>query len=114
MSKRLLSPSAPLCFGFRKHTRVPEILLMSEKVISRLDKADVEIIKQAAKETQEFEIQKWQQRESAAEKDVRINGCTITELSQAEFKKFQDAMQPLYKKYGSQYSSIINEIQNTY
>lgn len=106
--------SAAKFYLLDQHTRVPEILLMSEKVISRLDKADVEIIKQVAKETQEFEIQKWQQRESAAEKDVRINGCTITELSQAEFKKFQDAMQPLYKKYGSQYSSIINEIQNTY
>ena len=54
-----------------EHTRVPEVLLASAAVLSELDPADVEIIRAAAKDTQEYEKQKWAEKEKAAEEIVR-------------------------------------------
>ena len=96
-----------------QHTRVPEVLIASRKVLNRLDNDDIAIIKQCAKETQEFEIRKWREREFSSEQIVRSNGNTIVELTSVAFAEFQTAMQPLYERYGSQYTDIIRQIQST-
>ena len=44
---------------------------------------------------------------------VRENGNTVTELPSRSLSEFQDAMQPVYDKYASNFSHIIREIQNT-
>lgn len=102
-----------------EHTRVPEVLLASAAVLSELDSADVEIIRAAAKDTQEYEKQKWAEKEKAAEEIVREAGCTITELSAEAYAEFQQAMtapsdalggQSLYEKYGSAYEDVIDAI----
>ena len=106
-------------FVLDEHTRVPEILLASAAVLSELDPADVEIIKQCAKETQEFEKEKWAEKEAEAEQIVRDHGCTITELDADAYAEFQAAMtepsdvlggQSLYEKYGAEYQDIIDAI----
>ena len=106
-------------FVLDEHTRVPEILLASAAVLSELDPADVEIIKQCAKETQEFEKEKWAEKEAEAEQIVRDHGCTITELDADAYAEFQAAMtepsdvlggQSLYEKYGDEYQDIIDAI----
>lgn len=102
-----------------EHTRVPEVLLASAAVLSELDPADVEIIRAAAKDTQEYEKQRWAEKEAAAEEIVRAAGCTITELSAEAYAQFQQAMtspsaalggQSLYEKYGSAYQDVIDAI----
>lgn len=95
-----------------QHTRVPEILLASKKVMDRLDPKDREIIREVAKLTQEFEIERWKEKEAASEKIVRGNGNTIIELSSSAHAEFQEAMQGLYDKYGKDYTNIINSIKN--
>jgi tripartite ATP-independent transporter DctP family solute receptor len=94
------------------HTRVPEILLASEAALNKsgISKADIAIIKQCAKSTQEFEIKEWKAMEKKSEAIVRKEGTTVVELTAKELKAFQDAMAPLYKEYGSKYTSIIDEI----
>ena len=107
-----------------KHTMVPEILLASEAVLSELDEADVEIILACAKETQEFERQKWAEKEASAEQIVRDAGCTITELTEEAFAQFQAAMttpvngvegiddgKSLYEMYGGAYQDVIDAIK---
>jgi tripartite ATP-independent transporter DctP family solute receptor len=51
------------------HTRVPEILLASEACFNKsaISKADIAIIKQCAKSTQEFEIKEWKAMEKKSE-----------------------------------------------
>ena len=95
------------------HTRVPEILLASEAVLSQLDPADVEIIKQCAKETQDYEIEQWALREQSSEEKVVAEGVIVTELSPEELAKFQERMAPIYAEYGAGYEDLIEEIQNT-
>ena len=95
------------------HTRVPEILLASEAVLSTLDPADVEIIKECAKETQAYEIEQWALREASSEEKVTSEGVVVAELTPEQIAAFQERMQPLYAKYGAGYEDIIAEIQNT-
>ena len=102
-----------------EHTRVPEILLASAEVLSGLDAADVEIIKQCAIETEAYEKQKWAEKEESSEKIVREAGCTITELTPEAYAEFQAAMtnpsdalggKSLYEKYGADYQDVIDAI----
>jgi TRAP-type C4-dicarboxylate transport system substrate-binding protein len=94
------------------HTRVPEILLASESVMKKLDPADVQIIKQVAKETQAFEIQKWAEREESSKAKVVAAGSVVTELTAAQLAEFQAKMAPLYDEYGKSYMDVITAIQN--
>ena len=95
------------------HTRVPEILLASEAVLNTLDPADVEIIKECAKETQAYEIEQWALREESSEAKVTSEGVIVTELTPEQLQEFQDKMEPLYAKYGAGYEDLIDEIRNT-
>lgn len=95
------------------HTRVPEILLASKAVLDTLDPADVEIIKECAKETQAYEIEQWALREESSEAKVTSEGVIVTELTPEQIQEFQDRMAPLYAKYGAGYEDLIAEIQNT-
>ena len=100
-------------FTMDGHTRVPEILLASKQVLDSMDPADVEIIKQCAKETQDYEIQQWNLREVSARKTVEAAGCTIIELTPAQIEEFQSRMNPLYSQYGAGYEDLIQQIINT-
>ncbi|MCR5613783.1 MAG: TRAP transporter substrate-binding protein, partial [Treponema sp.] len=66
-----------------------------------------------AKETQDYERNQWKIREEYSEKIARDNGCKVIELSEQEYKEFQNAMEPVYKKHGGPYMDIINAIRNT-
>ncbi len=94
------------------HTRVPEILLVSEASLKarKVSAADIEIVKACAKQTQEFEIAQWKAMEKKSEANVLANGATAVPLTAKEMQAFQDAMAPLYKEYGAKYTSIINAI----
>ncbi len=94
------------------HTRVPEILLASEAVLKTLDPADVELIKQCAKETQAYEIQKWTEREESSRAKVLAGGATATQPTAAQLSEFQSRMAPLYQEYGKDYMDVITAIQN--
>ena len=93
------------------HTRVPEILLMSKMVKDELSDADFAIIQQCAKDTQEYEIQKWAEKEASSEKIVRDAGTKVVELTSEAFAGFQKAMTPLYEEFGKDYKDIIAAIE---
>lgn len=96
------------------HTRVPEILLASEAALKNagVTPEDMEIIRQCAKDTQEFEIEQWKQMDANAEAAVREAGNTIIELTGEELALFQAAMAPIYTdpNFGGNYKEIIDAI----
>ncbi len=94
-----------------QHTRVPEILLCSKAVWDTFSDADKAIIMECAKATQEFEIQKWAEKEKSSEEIVRAAGTTVTELSPEAFAEFQSKMVPLYDEFGADYKDIITAVQ---
>ena len=95
------------------HTRVPEVLLASEAVLESLDPADVEIIKECAKQTQAYEIEQWALREQSSEEKVVSEGVVVTELTPEQVAEFQALMGPIYEEYGAGYEDLIQEIINT-
>ena len=95
------------------HTRVPEILLASENVINKVSAEDWEIIKECAKETQDYEIEQWALREESSREKVVAAGVTVYEPTAEEIQEFQDRMAPIYSEYGAGYEDMIQEIINT-
>ena len=93
------------------HTRVPEILIMSEIASYMVSAEDLEIIKQCAKDTQEFEKAQWKLKEVAAEEIVRGNGNTIVELTAEEMAAYEAKMAPLYEEFGADYTDVIEAIK---
>jgi len=93
------------------HTRVPEILLMSEIASLMVSPEDLAIIKECAKETQEFEIQQWKLKEQSSEKIVRDAGSQIVELTPEQKALYAEKMAPLYAEFGADYTEIIDAIK---
>ncbi|MGB4657962.1 MAG: TRAP transporter substrate-binding protein [Mobilitalea sp.] len=94
------------------HSRVPEILAGSEIALEVLSAEDQAIIKECAKETQEFEITAWaaQEIESKALVEKDTPDVEWVELEEGELEKFQAAIQPLYETYGAEYQDVIDQI----
>ena len=94
-----------------QHTRVPEILLASKAVKDSIDPADWALIVECAKATQEFEIQKWAEKEKSSEEIVRAAGTTVVELTPEARAEFEAKMSALYETFGADYTDIINAIK---
>jgi tripartite ATP-independent transporter DctP family solute receptor len=94
------------------HTQVPEILVGSKMALEKkLTKEQIELIQKAAQDTQDFVIEKWNERVEASKKIIVDNGNIITELTPEAFDGFVEAVQPLYEKYGAKHKAIIDEIR---
>ncbi len=95
------------------HTMVPEILVASKIAFDKkLTPEQIALIRQAAKDTQDFVIEKWLERVDASKKKVLANKNVITELTPEAREGFVKAVQPLYDKYGKKHKAIIDEIRS--
>lgn len=63
-----------------EHTRVPEIMVGSKRVLDRMSKEDQELLKKAAWDSMPYQIKLWTEYEKVAEKAVREKGAIITEV----------------------------------
>jgi TRAP-type C4-dicarboxylate transport system substrate-binding protein len=82
--------------------------------MDRLPAADQEIIKQAARDTQAYQIQKWAEREVKSLETVQKNpNVELIRISPEEWAKFSAAMGPLHAEFGKGYEDIVEQIKNT-
>lgn len=93
-----------------QHLIIPEIIVFSKKVWETLTPDDQALIRKVAKEAQADERQLWAEAETKAVETIKAKGVTITEIPPEEKKRFQDAMKPVWDKYGGQYSDLLTEI----
>ncbi len=94
-----------------EHTRVPEIMVGSKRVLDRMSKEDQALLKKAAWDSMPYQIKLWTDYEKVAEKAVRDKGAVITEVSPAEKAKFMAAMQPLYDKQPKEILAVVERIR---
>jgi tripartite ATP-independent transporter DctP family solute receptor len=94
-----------------RHTRVPEILIASKIVMDRLSEEDQEIIRQAAKDSIDYQIEQWANFVEVAESEIRDAGNVITELSPEAYADFQAAMQPLYDQLSPELQEVVARIR---
>jgi tripartite ATP-independent transporter DctP family solute receptor len=92
-----------------EHLIVPEILLMSRRVWDGLSPADQALVKKFSREAQMEERVLWNKYEKDAMDKARAAGITITEI--ADKKPFQDAVKPVWDKYGPKYADMIKRVQ---
>jgi TRAP-type C4-dicarboxylate transport system substrate-binding protein len=93
------------------HLIIPEILVFSKRTWQSLSKEDRELITKLGKEAQQEVRGLWYEMESKSIEDMKKNGVEIVPI--ADKKPFQDAVKPVWDKYGAQQTALIKRIQDT-
>ena len=94
-----------------EHLIVPEMLVMSKKIFDSLSKEEQADVKKFAREAQLEERKLWNEYEQKAMDKAKAAGITVTQVSAADKKAFQDAVKPVWDKYGPKYAEMIKRIQ---
>jgi tripartite ATP-independent transporter DctP family solute receptor len=96
-------------YSLSEHLIVPEILVLSRKAWDASSKDDQELIKRFSREAQLEERELWMKYEQLALDKARAAGNQVLEI--ADKKPFQDAVKPVWDKYGPRYAEMIKRIQ---
>jgi tripartite ATP-independent transporter DctP family solute receptor len=92
-----------------EHLIVPEMVVFSKKTWDTLSKEDQALLVKFGREAQAEERVLWAAYEKEAMDKARAAGITITEI--ADKKPFQDAVKPVWDKYGPKYADMIKRVQ---
>ena len=95
-----------------QHLIVPEMLVMSKKIWDSMSKDDQALVMKTAKEAQLDERKLWDVYEKQAMDKAKAAGIQIIQVSAADKKVFQDAVKPVWDKYGPKYADMIKRIQD--
>lgn len=96
-----------------EHTRIPDILLMSEKIWNALDPQIQQWVQQAADASAIYQRKLWKEKtaESLMEVQKEENGVTVY---YPDKKPFMDAVEPMHKKYdNTPVGEFLSRIKNT-
>lgn len=96
-------------FTLDEHTRTPEVVIASKSVWDKLSDEDKAIIKDAAKESQKAQRKAWKEYEEKSIEKIKANDNVITEVE--DLKAWQDAVAPLYDKFGKEFGELIDAIK---
>lgn len=96
-------------YSLTEHLIIPEVLLFSKKAWGSLSPDDQGLIKKFAREAQLEERELWKKYEQLAMDKAKAAGCEIVEIP--DKTPFQNAVKPVWDKYGPKYRDMINRIQ---
>jgi len=96
-------------YTLTQHLIVPEILVFSRKTWDTLSKDDQALVKKFGREAQAEERDLWNKYEAAALEKAKAAGNEIIDI--ADKKPFQDAVKPVWDKYGPKFAELIKRIQ---
>ncbi|HET7155502.1 MAG TPA: TRAP transporter substrate-binding protein, partial [Hyphomicrobiaceae bacterium] len=91
-------------YSLTGHLMIPEILVFSKKSFQAMSKEDQDLIRKLAKEAQAEQRKLWYEREEESIKKMKEAGAVINEV--ADRKPFQDAVKPVWDKYGAQHKAL--------
>jgi tripartite ATP-independent transporter DctP family solute receptor len=94
-----------------EHLIVPEMLVFSKKAWDAMSKDDQALLVKFSKEAQQEERKLWEAYEKQAMDKAKTAGIQIIEVSAADKKVFQDAVKPVWDKYGPKYADMVKRIQ---
>ena len=97
-------------YSLTGHLMIPEILVFSKKMWGTLSKEDQDLIMKVAKEAQQEERKLWYAREAESIKEIKAAGAEVIEIK--DKKPFQDAVKPVWDKYGAAHAALIKRIQD--
>ena len=91
------------------HLMIPELLVFSKISWEKLSKDDQALIAKFSKEAQLEQRKLWNDRESVSIAKMKEAGTIINEV--ADRKPFQEAVKPVWDKYGAKHKALIDRIQ---
>jgi len=94
-----------------EHLIVPEMLIISKKTFDQLTPDEQASIKKFARDAQFEERKLWASYEQQAMDKANNAGIQIIQISNADKKAFQDAVKPVWDKYGPKYEATVKRIQ---
>lgn len=92
-----------------EHLIIPELLVFSKRVWDGLSKDEQALIRKSAAEAQAEQRVLWDQREAESMKKIKDAGIEVIAI--ADKKPFQDAVKPVWDKYGAKYAALVTRIQ---
>lgn len=92
-----------------QHQRVPEVLLVSTSTWSKLSPEDQQILKDAAIESVDYQIEQWNKYEKESEEKVAAAGSVITKVE--DLKPWQEAVKPVIEKYRPEFGPVLDAIE---
>ena len=92
-----------------EHLIVPEMVVLSKKTWDALSKDDQALMMKVAGEAQQEERVLWEKYEKQAMDKAIAAGVEIVQI--ADKKAFQDAVKPVWDKYGPKYAEMVKRIQ---
>jgi tripartite ATP-independent transporter DctP family solute receptor len=96
-------------YTLTEHLIVPEILVFSRPTWDGLSKDDRALIQKLAREAQLDERQLWKKVEDEAMAKMKAAGIEVDTVS--DKTPFQNAVKPVWDKYGAKYADLIKRIQ---
>ena len=96
-------------YTLTEHLIVPEMVEISKRIWNQLSKDDQALLLKFGKEAQAEERVLWNQYEAQALEKMKAAGITVIPV--ADKKPFQDAVKPVWDKYGPKYAEMIKRIQ---
>ena len=96
-------------YTLTEHLIVPEMLVFSKKTWDTLSKDDQALLVKFGKEAQQEERVLWNKYEKEAIDKAKAAGIQIIDV--ADKKPFQDAVKPVWDKYGPKFAEMIKRIQ---
>jgi len=96
-------------FTMTEHLIIPELLVFSRISWQKLSPEDQALIKKLSKETQAEQRVLWYEAENAAIEKMKAAGTEI--ITDIDKKPFQDAVKPVWDKYGAKYAAMVKRIE---
>ncbi len=96
-------------YTLTEHLIVPEVLVFSRRAWDGLSADDRTLIKKLARDAQFDERKRWMDYEQKAFDKMKQAGIEVIPV--ADKKPFQDAVKPVWDKYGPKYAGMIKRIQ---
>jgi len=97
-------------FSLTGHLMIPEVLVFSKKVWTTLGQEDQALIANLARQAQQEQRQLWYEMEQKSVAQMKEAGAEIIPI--ADRTPFQDAVKPVWDKYGARHAALIKRIQD--
>jgi tripartite ATP-independent transporter DctP family solute receptor len=95
-----------------EHLIVPEMVVFSKKIWDTLSKQEQDDLMKFGREAQLEERKLWEVYEKEAMDKAKAAGIQIVTLSADDKKQMQDAVKPVWDKYGPKYADMVKRIQD--
>ena len=98
-------------YTLTEHLIIPEMFVFSRPSWDKLSKEDQALIKKYSREAQLEQRKLWDEREGESMKKIKAAGIEVISMSAADKKQLQEAVKPVWDKYGGKYADLVKRIQ---